>query len=190
MKTMKKLTFFLLLFLTCSFGFSGSAQTFTKSADSLLVTFEIKNKKAVQVQPNTAKAKLFAQKNANDLLHTLDNFFPTDQYRKGKTVKIMQYRVNAKLWNDGAAADSFLSAVYILDITDALAYNERLKADTFLKVKSGPSKIPEQFYISVLDAQRLILVSVFSPLYTDEAAAKRRQEQVYSFLDWIQEQYR
>lgn len=190
MKTMKKITLFLLLFLALAYTAKVQAQTFTTSLDSLVSTFEIKNKKAIQVQPNTATAKFLAQQNATDLLYTLDNFFPTDQYRKDKSIKIRQYVVQAKCFNDGITADSFLSVIYILDIPGAVAYNEKLKTATFLKVKSGPSKVPEQFYINALDGQRLLLVSIFSPLHRDEAAAKRRQEHVYTYLDWLREQYR
>ncbi|GEM_PF-1259780 len=189
MKTMKKITLFLLLFLALAWTAKVQAQTFTTSLDSLVATFEIKNKKAIQVQPNTATSKFLAQQNAADLLYTLDNFFSSGQYREDKSIKIRQYMVHAKCWNDGIVADSFLSVIYILDIPDAAAYNERLKTDTFLRIKSGPSKVPEQFYINALDGQRVILVSLYSPLHRDEAAAKRRQEHVYTYLDWLREQY-
>lgn len=186
---MKKVIFFLLLFLALACTAKVKAQTFTTSLDSLVTTFEVKNKKAIQVQPNTATAKFLAQQNTTDLLYTLDNFFSTDQYRKDKSIKIRQDVVYAKCSNDGIVADSFLSVIYILDIPDAVAYDERLKTDTFLKVKSGPSKVPEQFYINALDDQRLVLVSVRSSMYRDEAAAAQRKARVKAYLDWIRQKY-
>lgn len=187
---MKKITLFLLLFLALAWTTKVQAQTFTTSLDSLVATFEIKNKKAVVVQPNTGTAKASAQRNTTDLIFILDNFFNTDQYRKAKSVKTIQYFINADLSNKGMISDSFQSVVYILNIPGAVFFNKYLKADTFLKVVSRPTKVPEKFYISCLDFNRIILVSVFSPQNRDAAAAAQRQKNINTYLVWLQHKYR
>jgi len=184
---MKKRTIFLLLFFIGSWTFKSHAQTFTTSLDSLVAGFEIKNKKAVRVQPNTATA--YAQKNTADLIYILDDFFTTDQYRKAKTIKASQYLVTAKLSENNAAVDSFLSVVYVLELPGVNAYSKKLKPGTFLPVKSRPTKVPEQFYIGLLDEQRLILVAIVASMYREEAAAAQRKERVATYLDWIREKY-
>ena len=186
---MKKGTIFLLLLLLSSWTFKASAQTFTTSVDSLVATYEIKNKKALAVHPNTVTAKTYAQKNASDLLYVLDNFFATDRYRKAQSIKATHYLVTAKLSEQNADVDSFLSVVYLLELPGATTYSKQLKPGIFLPVKSGPAKIPEQFYISLLENQRLLLVSIRSSMYREEAAAARRKERVKAYLDWLREKY-
>lgn len=189
MLIMKKGSFFLLLFFLFSGAFKTSAQTFTTSVDSLVATFEIKNKKAVKVRPNTTGAKAFAQKNTADLLFILDHFFTNDQYRKTEALKAIQYQVTANMSNDGIISDSFLSVAYLLDIPDALNYNKQIQAGTFQKVKSRPTKVPEQFYLSRLPDGRLMLVAVVSYWYKDEAAALKRKEHIHAYLAWLYHKY-
>lgn len=190
MNIMRKSTFLCLLLLTIAWTYQVRAQDFAATNDSLVATFEIKNKKAVAVQPNTVTAKAAAQKNTSDLLFILDKFFSTDQYRKSKSVKTIQYFINADLSNKGMIADSFQSVVYILNIPGAVFYNKYLKADTFLKVVSMPTKVPEKFYISCLDFDRIILVSVLNSRYRDAAAAAQRQKNIDAYLVWLQQKYR
>lgn len=187
---MKKRFFLYLLLLTMAWTYQVRAQDFAATNDSLVATFEIKNKKAVAVQPNTVTAKAAAQRNTTDLLLILDKFFSTDQYRNAKSVKTIQYFINADLSNKGMIADSFQSVVYILNIPGAVFFNKYLKADTFLRVVSRPTKVPEKFYISCLDFNRIMLVSVLSPQYRDAAAAAQRQKNINAYLVWLQHKYR
>ncbi len=189
MKTMKRVTFFFLLFFVLSVTFKGQAQTLTASLDSLVASFEIKNKKAIQVRPNTIAAKNYAQKNAADLLYILDDFFTTGQYRKANTIKANQCLVTAQLSEQTVTVDSFLSVVYVLELPGASSYNNELKPGIFLPVKSRPTKVPEQFYIGLLDEQRLVLVAIVASMQREEAAAARRKERVTTYLNWIREKY-
>lgn len=185
---MRKVTFFILLFSALSWALKVQAQTFTTSLDTLVATFNIPNKRATPVTSDAGAD--YAQKHAEDLRFILDKFFNTTQYRKGRSIEVTQYRINAIMSKNKKAVDSFLSVVYILDVPDAATYNEKLKADTFLNVKGGPTEIPELFYISTLDDKRLILVSVRAYLYKDYEEAVRKRERTKQYLYWLREQYR
>ncbi|WP_123944477.1 hypothetical protein [Chryseobacterium sp. G0186] len=186
---MKKRSFFLLLFIMLSCTITSFAQQFSTNVDSLVATFEIKNKKAVQVHPKTTSAKAFAQKNTADLIFILDHFFTNDQYHNTGPLKVTQYQVTANLLNEGIVADSFLSVVYLLEIPDTLSDKKQIQTGTFQKVKSRPTKVPEQFYLSRLPDGRLMLVAVVSYLYKDEAAALKRKEHIHAYLAWLYHKY-
>lgn len=185
---MSKVTFFLLLFFVLTGTVSAKAQTFTTSLDTPVASFEIRNKKAVRVQPGTATG--YAQRNAGDLVYMLDQFFHTVQYREAKSIKAKQYFVNADLSKEEVNIDSFRSAVFILDIPATTLNHKHLDADTFLTLQSRPTKVPENFYITRLDAKRLMLVAVLTPLYRDAAAAAERKKNTVAYLNWLQHKYR
>lgn len=187
---MKKRFFLCLLLLTMAWTYQVRAQDVAATRDSLVATFDIKNKKAVAVQPNTTTAKAFAQKNTTDLLFILDKFFITDHYRKTRSIKTTQYLATGKMSDNGMQTDSFLSVVYILDMPQSEAYEKQLRTGSFVKVSSRPTKVPEQFYISRLNDKCIILVSVLMPLYRDAELAYKKQKEVELYLNLLWNRYK
>jgi len=185
----KETVFFLFCFFIAWFS-SVRAQQFVPTLDSLAVTFTVHNGKPSDIQPRTSERTASAQRSTADLLFTLNDFFAGNQYRKAKSFKVKQYWINAGIIQDGITIDSIVSLVYIVEIPNIRNFKPKQETENFFKVKSRPSKVPEQFFISSLNNDRLILTSIRSFLYLDPEASRQRQRHVNVYLDWLLEKYR
>lgn len=179
-------------FMICLFMMGLScvhAQQFVPTLDSLAVTFTIRNGKNLEIQPDTPERKASAQRSTADLLYILDDFFEGSEYRKGKSVQVKQYWTDVDIVQEGFVVDSVSSAVYRVEIPEMKTFNPQLKTGRFLKIKSRPSKAPEQFFIHPLNHNQLILVSVRTFLYTDAEAFRLREQRINAYLNWLLEKY-
>lgn len=165
------------------------AQKIVSTLDSLAVAFTVRNGKASDVHPPASEKIASAQRSTADLLFTLDDFFTGSQYRKSKSFKVKQYWVDVSIVQDGIAIDSVMSAVYIVEIPGIRNFRQKVEAKRFFKVKSRPSKVPEEFFICLLNNDRVLLTSIRSFLYLNDEESQQRQRRVNAYLDWLMEKY-
>lgn len=177
--------FFLVVHFVTAFVLKINAQDIVQQKDSLLATFTIQNGKVKEVRTDNEQFRASAQKSGEELVAVLDDFFANDTYRKTTRIKVQQHLLNVRLFLANEVMDSVSSVVYILEMPGIDSLNKKLKEGDFLKLESKPSKIPQQFFISQLNNQQLILVSVLSFLHKDAEAFKQRQRNINHYLDWL-----
>lgn len=181
----KQVIFFLVVHFVTAFVLKINAQDIVQQKDSLLATFTIQNGKVKEVRTDNEQFRASAQKSGEELVAVLDDFFANDTYRKTTRIKVQQHLLNVRLFLANEVMDSVSSVVYILEMPGIDSLNKKLKEGDFLKLESKPSKIPQQFFISQLNNQQLILVSVLSFLHKDAEAFKQRQRNINHYLDWL-----
>lgn len=160
------------ILITFLIPFVSQSQELKLVKDSLLSTWTVESGK---VETSSAYNKNQVNTQSKEIFKHLDSFFKGKDYRINNSIKLNQRILVFELVKDSNILDSLQVLVVNIDFMNNVGEIIDLKAQSFVKLKQGPSKIPVTRYLAKVKDNNLILLEINNGLVLDEAAYERKK---------------
>lgn len=168
--------------ITFLIPFVSQAQEIRLVKDSLLSSWSMESGK---VQTSSEYDKNQVNNQSKEIFNHLDSFFKGKVYRINNSIKINQRILVFELVKDSDILDSLKVLVVNIDFKNKIGDIIDLKAQSFVKLKQGPSKIPVTRYLAKVKDNNLILLEINNGLVLDEAAYERKKLLLELVFKWM-----
>ena len=150
--------------------------------DSLLSTWNVESGK-VHIGSEYDKNQVNIQ--SKEIFNHLDSFFKGKDYRINNSITINEQILVFELVKDSNILDSLQVLVVNIEFKNKIGEIIDLKAQSFLKLTQGPSKMPISRYLAKVKDNNFILLEINNGLVLDEATYERKKILLELVFKWM-----
>ncbi|MGV6944009.1 hypothetical protein [Sphingobacterium kyonggiense] len=168
--------------ITFLIPFVSHAQEIMLVKDSLLSAWTVESGKVqIGAEYNKNQVNILSK----EIFNHLDSFFKGKDYRINNSIKINQRILVFELIKESDILDSLQALVVNIDFKKNIGEIIDLKAQSFVKLTQGPSKIPVTRYLAKDKYENLILLEINNGLVLDEAEYERKKHLLDLVFKWV-----